>query len=454
MSHVAPELLDRSRPPATGTARPFRFPPFVDLRLAGGLRLLAARLEPFPLVSLDLLFRAGGQEDPPGRAGCASLHASVIDEGTADKNALEIAATIERLGGSLSSSSDWDATYLATELLAAHLEPGLELLAEIAAGASFPDAEVERLRRQRLTEILRQKDQPSVLAHRFFLQAVYPGTVYGELPTGSEQSIGNLDRNDLLEFHTRHVAPGASTLVVVGALDPEALAARAEAIFGRWADRAVDPEPAVVPPLLEHTVVHIVDRPGAAQTQLQLGHAGVPRRHPDRHALAVLNSVFGGKFTSRINLNLRERHGFTYGAQSQLVSRRGPGPFIIQTAVATQSAGAAVGELIHELRLITREPITQEELEESRRYLTGVFPYTVQTAGDVARRLEDIATFDFPADYYDDYPAVLGRITREQVLEAGMRHLRPEQLAIVAVGPAETLRPQLERFGTVEIHQP
>ena len=210
----------------------------------------------------------------------------------------------------------------------------------------------------------------------------------------------------------------------------------------------------IEPPVIERTEVHIVDRPESAQTQLQLGHASLPRNHPDFPRMLLLNAIFGGKFTSRINLNLREKHGFTYGAQSFFARRRGPGPFAASAAVATDVAGAAVEQLLLEMRKIREQPVDDDELRETQDYLVGVFPYTLQTIGDLARRLETLAVFDLPLDYYESYPALLYDLSREDLLEAAREHLHPDRLVIVAVGPAEELSPQLEGFGPVTVHQP
>ncbi len=210
----------------------------------------------------------------------------------------------------------------------------------------------------------------------------------------------------------------------------------------------------IEPPPIERTEVHVVDRPGSAQVQLQLGHASLPRNHPYFPRMLLLNAIFGGKFTSRINLNLREKHGFTYGAHSFFARRCGPGPFAVTAAVATDVAGAAVEQLLLEMRRIREQPVERDELTETQDYLVGVFPYTLQTIGDLAKRLEAIAVFDLPLDYYDSYPAVLYDIGREDLLEAAREHLHPDRLVIVAVGPAEDLRPQLEGFGPVTVHQP
>jgi zinc protease len=197
----------------------------------------------------------------------------------------------------------------------------------------------------------------------------------------------------------------------------------------------------------------IVDRPAAAQTELRIVQPGVPRTHPDRTRLGLLNALLGGKFTSRLNLNLRERHGFTYGVNSRFVDRRGPGPFVVSTAVANPVAGAAVREVLSELERMREETVTPEELEETRSYIVGVFPYTLQTTSAILSRLAELALWGFADDHYDRALAEIRATSAEEVLELARRHLKPERATIVAVGPAAELRPQLEGFGEVEIRR-
>jgi zinc protease len=193
--------------------------------------------------------------------------------------------------------------------------------------------------------------------------------------------------------------------------------------------------------------VEIVDRPSAAQTELRLGHAGVPRSHPDFLALSVLNAILGGKFTSRINLNLRERHGYTYGAQTSFTGRRGPGPFLVHTAVATPVAAAAAREVLGELERIVAEPVEVAELEDAQSYIVGTFPYTLQTVSGVVDRLENLALYGLPDDYYDTLPRLVQAMTVEDVQRAAREHLHPHDLVVVAVGPAAELEPAFAELG-------
>jgi zinc protease len=447
--------VDRSGPPPPGAVRPFRFPGFTRRRLASGLTVFAARLPEVPLVSLELVATAGGQFDPPGQPGLATLAASLLDEGTAAQSAMEIALHIEQLGGYLATGADWDVGYLSTGLLSRHHAAGLALLAEVMSSPTFPEWELERLRRQRLAEIVRRDHDPSALADERLIQVIFEGTVYAHSLLGTRESVEQHTRDQIVAFYRRHYTLAGTTLIAVGDLDPESFAAEVEAAFGSAPGVPAPAPPVIRPPRRGRNgggrTVHVIDRPGAAQTELRLGHPGVERRHPDYIPLLVMNTLLGGKFTSRINLNLRERHGYTYGASSRFVTRQGPGPFLVGAAVATESTGAAAREVLAELRRIREELVEEAELAETRTYLTGVFPYTAQTIADVAKRLETLAVFDLPDDYFDSYLDRLNAVTREQVREVAERHLDPERIAVVAVGPAEDLARQLEDLGPVEI---
>jgi zinc protease len=404
-----------------------------------------------PLVSLALLAPAGGQLDPPGRAGLATLTAALRDEGTSRRDAMGIATAIEGLGGSLASVADWDASYLRAGVLARHLPTALALLGEVARDPVFPGAEVERLRRQRLAEILARRAQPAALADECFARAVYGPTPYGWPLGGDEDTVSPIVREEVVGFFDHHVARAPWTLLAVGDFDEERLLADAAAMFAARACEAGPPPPPSPPPPAAGLAVHVVDRPGAAQTELRVGHAGLPRRHPDYVAATVLNTLLGGKFTSRINLNLRERHGFTYGAFSRFAWRRGAGPFVISAAVATAAAGVAAREVLAELERLRQEPVPAAELAETRSFLVGVFPYTVQTGDDLGRRLEDLVVFDLPDDHFTTYLEQVRAVLAPDVERVARRHLHPEAATVVAVGPAAELRPQLEGLGPVRV---
>jgi zinc protease len=450
--------IDRTAPPPAGEPRSFVFPAFVKRSVPGGPAIYAARVPGIPLVSLELSARAGAQHDPLDRAGLATFTAAVIDEGTKRRGSLEIAAWMERLGGYLVSAADWDTGYVAVAMLTQHLDAGLDLLAEIALTPTFPEKEIERIRQQRLAELQRRGYDPGVQADDRLSEAIYGGTPYSAPLMGRVESLRALDRAALVGFYERHYTMAGATVIAVGDLDPEDVAGRIAAVLaprpGQEPAPASPPvHPRIEPAPLAGISVHVMDRPGAAQTELRLGHVGVPRTHPDWFPVNVLNMLLGGKFTSRINLNLRERHSYTYGANSRFSSRLGPGPFVVDTAVATESTGAAVREVLGELRRIREEPVEPDELSETLSYMIGVYPYTLQTMGDVAKRLEILSVYGLPDDYYDTYVDRLAAVTREDLLAAAQQHLHPDHIAIVAVGPADVLVPQLEGLGEVTVRR-
>jgi zinc protease len=458
-------VIDRSAPPPAGEVHPFHFPRFVRRRLPSGAVAYAAQLPGVPLASVELLAAAGAQHDPAGREGLATLTGSLLDEGAAGRNAMEIAGGVERLGGQLVTGADWDSGYAGILILSRHLEAGLRLLSEVATAPPFPEAEVERLRRQRLTELLRRRHQPAAIADEQLAAAIYQGTVYAHSPLGTEAAISSLRRDEMLDFYRRRYRPREAILIAVSDVEPEALLGEADVALAAAAAAAAGAAaegdgaafetawgpPDIRPAPLPGLRVVVADRPGAAQTELRFGHASVPRAHPDFITLVFLNTLLGGKFTSRINLNLRERHGYTYGAASRFSGRLGPGPFVVSAAVATESAGAAAREVLSELRRIRDEPVTREEMEETRSYMLGVFPYTVQGISDVARRLADIAVYGLPGDYYERYLRTIASLSRADLQQAARRHLDPDRLAIVAVGPADQLCRQLEGLGEVVV---
>lgn len=443
---------DRSAPPPPGAVKEFRFPPFARTRLANGLTVVAVRRLRAPLVKLELIFPAGAQYVARPYAGLAALTGSLLDEGTRELSALEIAARVEQLGGQLVTGAGWDTAYLATELESRHTSAGLALLAEVATAPTFPREEVQRLRRERLGDLLRQRSEPSFLAHERFSREVYGDTPYGVPQIGTEESLAVLDHATIETFYRRHFGLGGAFAVAVGDLDPQRFIADVEAQLGGADDRPRPARPVLDVAPLDGVRVHLVDRPGAAQTELLLGHAGVPRSHRDYLALAVMNSILGGKFTSRINLNLRERHGVTYGAASRFDGRQGPGPFTVTAAVANPAVGTAAAEVVAELARMRDEPVAPAELEDSRNYLIGSFPYTLQTVSGLAQRLATLLVCGLPDDYYQRYPEAIGEVDAERVQAVARRHLHPDRLAVVAVGPAAELAPQFASWEAVEIH--
>lgn len=374
-----------------------------------------------------------------------------MDEGTDRRSALEIAHQVESLGGYLSSQADWDALSAFLGVLAVHQHQGLELLAEIASQASFPAAELERLRSQQLAELQRRQAQPSTLASDGLARLLYETTIYGTPILGTPDTVRSIDRQQVLETARRQITPDGAALVLVGDLEPEPVLELVETIFHGWqGEPRLEPVP-LEPPPLDEVRISLIDRPQAPQTELWLGHVGVPRPHPDRAGLLVLNSLLGGKFTSRINLNLRERLGITYGASSSFARRRGPGPFVVAASIDTVAVGTAIEEILSEIRRLQGEQVTQDELADTKSYLLGVFPYTLQRIEGLAACLADLAVYDLSDSYFTDFYDEVAAVTRDDLQRLATKHLRPEQIGVVAVGPRSEIEDQLIAFGRPQI---
>jgi zinc protease len=442
-----------ARPPGE-PPRSFSFPEFARHRLANGFEIRIARRPTLPRVEASLLLPAGGDRNPANRPGLASLVAALVDEGSVRRSGTELALAIERLGGTLTTGADWDAASAELALLAPDLEEGIEALAEVARAPVFPAGDVERLQRQTLAEILRRFDRPGVVADESFVASLYPDSPYGFPLRGTAASLEAVNRDQIVAFHLRAYRPAGAHLVLAGDLDPARTLALVEARFGDWVGGEGVPARDLRTPQAGAPEVLVVDLPRAAQTELRIGCIGVPRAHPDRTLLGLLNAVLGGKFISRLNLALRERLGLTYGVSSRWVDRRGAGPFLVATAVATDGAGRATAETLAELRRLGEEPIPEVELAEAKSYLLGVFPYTLQTLGGLVARLGDLALHGLPDDHFAVSLSATAAARADDLLALARRHLSPAAMTVVAVGPAAELAPQLEGFGQVRVLRP
>lgn len=443
--------LDRRRPPLPGPVIPFHFPAFERFRLGNGLTVLASHSDRAPLAYLKLLFDAGGQHSPPARTGLAGLTAALVDEGTNRQSGPEIAAAVERWGGGLATDTTWDRAHAAIEVPVRNLRHAVELLADLACRATFPAFEVERVRRLRQTEIERRKHQPSMVADLALIERIYgPGCPYGHSIYGRPEGLAAASREDAVAFYQRTYRPDSATLVAVGAFAPAAAAALAEELLGPLVSRPGPEPPDLTARPQPGPRITLIDRPEAVQSELRLGIAGIPRRHPDAEALRLFAATLGGKFTSRLNLELREKQGLTYGVSSYLQSRLGPGPFVVSAAVANRGVGLMAATVLRELAQAAAEPLPAAELGETADYLIGTFPFGLQSADGIAGRLEEIATFGLPDDAFERYAEELRSLAPEQIRRAVAEHLPAERFQILAVGPARELLAQLAPLGEVE----
>ena len=431
--------VDRTTLPAVGPDPTFRFPSFHRVTLANGVRLWTAESRRSPVLSVLLVISSGSAADPPAQHGLAGLTADLLDEGTEDRSAVEIDEALSRIGGHLGTEVGSDATVLGLTTLARHATDGLALLADVASRPRFDPAEFTRVRDLRLTRLLQMRQVPSAVADRAFIEGLYGSHPYGHLGIGTEESLGSLSVDDAAVFHERRYVPSGWTLIAVGDLPDAELVAAADVAFGRLpghpdstedgASTAESGLPAAGARLF------FVPRPGAVQSEIRLGHIGVPRHSPDYHALLALNMVLGGQFVSRVNLNLREAKGYTYGARTGFDWRLGRGPFSLHVSVQTSATADAIREAVGEIADIRdRRPVTDEELAVARAALTRGFPRGFETAAQLARAAMQLAFYELPEDEFMRFAPRISALDATEVTRAAMTHLRPNELIAVIVG--------------------
>jgi zinc protease len=446
--------LDRSIPPGPGRFRPFDFPAVERGALSNGVRLLVAPMRHLPVVTMSAIFDAGGGREDEDRAGIATMTAELLDAGTSRRSGAQIAEDAEGLGADLEISASWDAANAGVTALRNRLEPATELLADLLFDPRFPLDEVERLRQERLADVLQRRSSPRGLASEMALRFIYDSQSPFSRPlSGTPGSINSVSQADLQAFHAAHYVAGAASIIFAGDVGFDEARGLAESCLAAWAGPGSPAGPRL-PVEPRHATRHLalVDRPGSVQAEIRVGHVGVERGVADYSAISVMNSILGGAFTSRLNLNLRERHGFTYGVSSGFSMRRGAGPFIISTAVETAVTAAALREILVEVDALRAEPVSDAELVDARNYLAGAFPLRLQTTHGVAGRLLDLVVHDLPDDYFDTYRERILAVTAQEVLDAARARVRPDRMMLLVVGDAASLHGPLRDLGLGDVH--
>lgn len=440
--------------PQPGAPRPYHFPQAERQRFANGLEVLIVPLRRLPIATALLMSDAGAECDAVAQAGLASLTAEALAEGTRTRDAVSLADTFEQLGGSLDTGVTWTHAECSTTVLASRLGGALQLLAEVVREPAFPDGEVARLREERLAELLQQRTEPRGLADDMFARFCFSAASrYARSEGGDEETVARLTRDDVVAHHARYIVPSRSRLIVVGDVDVPAVMQLAESTLGAWHGVASASPTLDIAPAQGERLVHLVAKPDAPQSELRIGHPSVPRSHRDFHALSVMNAILGGLFNSRINLNLRETHAYTYGAFSAFDWRRRASAFEAATAVASEVTAAAVREILVEIDRMRNEKVATSELSLAVDYLTGVFPIRFETSAAIAAALAMREGFGLAPDYYDTYRDRIAAVTADDVLRVAQEHLNPSHMQIVAVADPNAVRADLEALGVGAVRE-
>lgn len=424
---------DRSGPPKLGPPPALRLPPIRHLALSNGIKVLLLEKHTVPLVQVNIVIRAGALMDPAGKAGLASMTAAMLTEGAGPRNSLAFADAVDFLGADISATSGFSIMGISLHSPLEKLDSALALLADVTRRPRFPAEELERLRKESLTALIEWRDEPRMIASVLFNRTLYNDHPYGTPTGGTAASLRAMTVDDLRSFHLGYIVPGNSTIIVVGDVTGDVMLPKLERAFGDWKG-----EPATAPPVpaisqLKEKALLFVDKPGAAQSVIQIGRVGVPRMSDDYYAIVVMNTILGGSFTSRLNMNLREKHGYTYGAGSRFDFRPLAGPFVAAASVQTAVTDKSLVEFVRELKGIL-EPAPAADVERAKNYVALGFPADFQSVGQIAAQLEQLVIYGLPDDYFNKYTGRILAVTPADVERVARKYIDTDDLAYIIVG--------------------
>jgi zinc protease len=451
----APTTVDRTIEPLPATPRPFEPPVPQRHRLANGLNLMVVEKRGLPAVAFGLLLGTGGVKDPEGLPGLAAFVMSMLQEGTSNRSSQQIAYQFEFMGSQLAAVNGRERTVLASETLSRHLPKAMELVADIVQNPTFPEEEITRIRNERLTSLRRMRDDSTALAGRVSTGLIYGReSSHGHPLSGTEDAVGAFIRKDLVDFFLGNYSPESTTLVAVGDVSLEEITKLAEEHLGNWKPQGKRSE--VVGVVEEETngtgpaatTMYLMDKPGAAQSVIRFGLAGVHRQHPDYPALLLLNHLFGGQFTARLNQNLRQNKGYSYGYRSWIEWHRGSSLIMAGGGVQTDVTKEAVQETLKEFHEIAGgRPVTEVEFEAAKAALLRQFPSSFENSWQIMEELVPLVSFDLPDDYYRDFPSEIEAVSLEDVRRVAVGHIDNDRLMLLVVGDMNVVELGLREIG-------
>lgn len=434
---------DRSAPPVPGPPPALQLPSIARSTLSNGIPVFIVERHKVPLAHVLVVLRGGASADPAASPGLASLTASLLDRGAGARSALEISDLSDYLGADFGAGAGWDSTTVGVNVPSARIEPALPLLADLVLRPTFPPAEIERVRAALLTDILQWRDDPEQIAAVAFEQAVFPNHPYGRPIQGTAASVRTITGDEIRRFHTARYGPGPAAIVAAGDVSSASLLPLLERYFGAWKGGGAPPPPAIpAARQIARRQVVLVDKPDAPQSQIWIGRVGPIRSTPDYFPLVVTNTILGGSFTSRLNHNLREEKGYTYGASSEFDYRLSTGPFLATAAVQTDKTGPALREFFKELEAI-RAAVPPAELEHAKNYVARRFPSAFETSAQLAGRIRDQFVYGLPESYFNDYASRIEAVTAADVQRVARTWIDPDACVVVVVGDRRKIEPEV-----------
>ena len=441
--------IDRTKKPEPGPAPEAAFPDYKQETLPNGLRIFLIEDDRKPTITLRLIIRSGSIYDGP-KTGLASAVTTLLPRGTAMRDAATFAQQTDFIGAQLGATSSPDALSVSISGLTKYTNELLELFSEAVLHPAFAEEQFAKVQRQTLSALASEKKQPTALASKLSGKVLYGTHPYGAYRT--PETVQAITRDDLVAFHKVHFLPNNASLAVVGDVKMDVILPLIKKALGDWATGELPKIDLPALPKIDGVTVHLVDRAGSVQSNIIIQHAGPKRDTPDLPGLNVLNATLGGGFSGRLFQNLREKHGWTYGAYSAFDYMKLAGAFEASAETRNEVTAPAIAETLKEIGRLRDEPVPEKELELQRQYNVGNYLLSLENAGRVAQRVQDIDLYGLPPDFYKHYAKRMAAATPESTEELAKKYLHPDQAQIVVVGEAKEIKPELEKFGKVFVY--
>lgn len=442
--------VDRTKKPEPGPAPEAAFPDYTTKVLANGLRVFVIEDDRKPTITMRLVIKAGDAYDA-GKPGTAGFVASLLNRGTATRDAQTFAKTVDSLGATLEASAGPDAISVSTGGLTKVTDPLFDLFADAVLRPVFAEDEFAKAQKRAISGLMAQKKEPRALVGKLMSVALFAGHPYGSLTT--PESVKALNRDDLVKFHSTWFAPNNASLAIVGDVKSADILPKIEKALGDWKKKELPVvEKSALKPI-EGLTIHLIDLPGSVQSNVIVSrHAPSRAGTPDLPEVNVMNSILGGGFSGRLFQNLREKNGYTYGSSSAFGYNRDAGYFQATAETRNNVTAAAITEILSEITRIMTESVADPELDLQRQYNIGNYLLSLESAGRVASRVQDIDLYGLPADFYKTYAKRMASVTPERVKELAGKYLSSKDIAIVVVGDASQVKADLDKLGKVVVY--
>ena len=448
------EILDRTKPPKSGKPKDVNFPAFFETKTDNGITVLVIQDNRLPLVTSRFVFRSGSYLDHfsgKNKYGLGSMTSELLTKGTKNRNASKIAEEVDYIGATLSSGCSYDATYVSSYSLKKYFDNMFEIMSDVILNPAFDEEELNRSREQRINSLLAMVDDGDYLADKFFNKYVYGNSPYAFPIEGEKDSTNELITADLNNYYSKVYSPENLIVAFVGDINPDEAVNKLNSYFSDWKSTVKDNQEIIPVSLQNSSKVYLTEKPGAVQSSLKIGHLGVERNNPDFIKINVMNTMLGGYFTSRINKNLREVNGYTYGARSSFGCYKFSGDFSITTEVKTEITADTNKEILKELNDIRDNFVGKEELQNVKNYISGSFPMQLETPNEIASKVINLKLHILDDDYYNSYIHKVNEITKEEIQEVANKYLHPDKLTYSIAGNSKALKDEMQQFGEVEI---